>query len=84
MKITYQGVDYPIVYQHNRIIKDGKVQAKGGTTVAYIYDKTTGNIIHLAKANVSNKDTYRKKLGRIIATGRLLKGLGLPRTEMNI
>jgi len=49
---------------------------KGGVTIAYIgqdYD----NKIAEGIIECSNKDSYSKKFGRMIATGRLLKNLGL-------
>jgi len=77
-QIEYKGQKYRVKYTHIRPILNGKIQSRGGTTVAFITDREQ-NVIASGQANVSLKDTYQKKLGRIIATGRLLKALGLPR-----
>ena len=86
-KIKYNGKEYKIKYIHDRNWADLStdemhmgcepyILPKGGTTVAFITDND-GNILHEAYAVCSVKDTYNKRLGRIISTGRLLKHLGL-------
>lgn len=79
MEIQYKGEKYKVKYIHHRQLIDGKIQAKGGITEAFITDKKTKEVIANGQAFVSYKDTYQKKLGRIIATGRLMKSLGIPR-----
>jgi len=77
MEIEYKCKTYKIKYIHERIIKNGVIQTKGGTTIAFIGDIESP--ISTGFSFVSKKDNYSKKLGRIIATGRLLKSLGLSR-----
>lgn len=75
--LTIDGKEYRVRYQHHRPTDDkGNLLPKGGTTVASILKD---DIEIKAISECSAKDTYRKKIGRIIATGRLLKALGLPR-----
>jgi hypothetical protein len=75
--IILDGTEYRIKYQHIRPT-DGKgnLLPKGGTTTASILKD---EIEIKAVSECSVHDTYRKALGRIIATGRLLKMLNIPR-----
>lgn len=57
-------------YLHLRKRVNGTPKAKGGKTVAY---EVTGNLLTLAYAKCSKKDSYCKKTGRDIATGRYLR-----------
>ena len=91
--IKKDGKEYPIRYMHIRLHNDkDEVLSKGGKTVAYIgefqevpeikdYIPKHKRLIEIERgvANCSRRDVYNKKLGRLIATGRLLKKLGLPR-----
>lgn len=88
MELPYKGKMYHVKYVHLRKpqcvtdnYEDMKkfVRANGGKTLAYIEldtpikinGKETTEII--AEANCSLKDSYNKKLGRMIAVGRLKK-----------
>ncbi len=75
MELDINGEIYDIRWRHERIRMPDNILPNGGKTIAYMID-TQGNTLE-ASANCSIKDTYNKKLGRIIATGRLLKKLGL-------
>ena len=55
---------------------DGYILPKGGRTTAFITDNE-GVELASGWADCSKKDVYDKKLGRMIATGRLLKALKL-------
>jgi len=87
MEIEIDGKVFDIRWRHERnyhFIGSSNIHIStplpnGGRTVAYIFN-TKGKPIE-TYANCSIKDTYSKKLGRIIATGRLLKLLGLPTKE---
>jgi len=57
-------------YLHLRKRSNGTIRAKGGKTVAY---EVNGNLVTLAFAKCNKKDSYNKKLGRDIATGRYLR-----------
>jgi len=85
-KIEYKGKEYKIKYIHQRRWSepsreefmngiDFHIKPKGGRTIAFIGDE--GNPIEYGLSECSVKDSYNKKLGRVIATGRLLKRLGL-------
>lgn len=56
--------------------KGQKWKDKGGFTIAYspveMGDKTA---YHVAWAICSKKDNFNKKIGRLISSGRLLKGI---------
>lgn len=71
-EIRYKNEDYLIKFRHERLIKDGIIQPKGGRTVAYIIDKNK-NVLLEAYADCSLKDCYNKPIGRRIAEGRLVK-----------
>ena len=75
MEIDVNGEIYDIRWRHERCSLEDVIQPNGGKTIAYIID-SEGNTIE-GISNCSLKDTYNKKLGRIIATGRLFKTLGL-------
>jgi hypothetical protein len=81
MEMNIEDEVYNIKWRHERILKEDCVTPipNGGRTVAYILDNE-GTPIE-AYANCSERDTYNKKLGRIIATGRVLKLLGLNTKE---
>ena len=67
---------YEICIRHERLHdQDDNILGIGGRTVAYIID-TDGNKLE-TYANCSIKDSYNKKLGRMIAIGRMLKLLKL-------
>lgn len=57
-------------YLHIRKRTNGAIKAKGGVTVAY---EVNGNIVMYATAKCSKKDSYCKRTGRDIATGRFLR-----------
>ena len=79
--------EYKIKYIHERCTRPATVYEyeefglmdivvpKGGRTIAFIGD--IDNPIEMAEVECSRKDSYDKKFGRMIATGRLLKNLGL-------
>jgi len=73
--ITPDGIEYKVKYTHS-FNKDGSVY-----TIAFITDKNQ-RVLAKGVAHCSNKDTFSKKKGRIIATGRLYKDMGLPRTGL--
>ena len=75
MEMDIDGEVYDIKWRHERETKDDNILPNGGKTIAYIID-SEGNTIE-GTSNCSIRDTYNKKLGRIIATGRLFKTLGL-------
>lgn len=69
MELKLDGTSYPVKYMHYRIRTKEGIKSNGGMTVAFI---EPGEPI-AAIANCSLKDTYSKKLGRMIAAGRLQK-----------
>ena len=75
MKIDVDGEEMHIFFRHERTKDaDGNVSNYGGRTIAFIeQNKTTVEGV----SECSVKDIYSKRLGRIIATGRLFKTLGL-------
>ena len=76
MKIEHEGHEYKIKWVHVRPHNgNDEILPRGGTTIART-EKSDGTTIE-RQANCSVKDTYNKKLGRVIATGRLLKALGI-------
>jgi len=86
MEIEIDGCIYDIKWRHERLHKfidnsreEEIVLPNGGRTVAYIFG-ADGSPIE-AYSDCSEKDTYSKKLGRVISTGRLFKMLGLPTKE---
>jgi hypothetical protein len=76
-ELTYKGEVYRIKFTHKRNKLCGMIDAKGGTTIAFITDKIEGGVIATGRAECSNKDTYSKRFGRRIAIGRLKQALGL-------
>ena len=63
-----------IRYKHVRNKdKDGVIEAKGGYTEAFIKEGDT--VLETARAECSKKDVFRKELGRMISSGRLIKKL---------
>lgn len=74
--VNYNEKEYKVRYQHKRIIKNEQIYSKGGTTIAYISDSRYGSPkppLLMAEAHCSSKDSYNKKIGRMIALGRLKK-----------
>jgi hypothetical protein len=57
-------------YIHLRKRANGIIKAKGGTTVAY---EVNGSLVTFATAKCSKRDSYCKRTGRDIATGRWLR-----------
>ena len=51
------------------------MQEKGGTTIAYSFNPESRQAAY-AVAHCSSKDNYCKKIGRDVATGRLLNNKG--------
>lgn len=79
MKYEIDGKEYHIFFQHDRRLDEaGKISNYGGQTVAFTTDKKSKQITAKGIANCSEKDIYDKKLGRVIAAGRLFKELGIP------
>lgn len=65
-----------VKFIHIRPVKFGKVTEaaeKGGTTIAYDFDPVT-RIALYSVAHCSKKDNYCKRIGRDVATGRLIQG----------
>ena len=79
MATIIDGNVYDIRFRHEREWDGDSPKPNGGRTVAYVFS-TDGERIE-AYANCSLKDTYNKKLGRIISGGRLFKLLGLNTKE---
>jgi hypothetical protein len=78
--IIIDGTEFRVKYRHLRPTNEkGEYLPRGGTTVAYIL-KDEVEIKGVSECSM--RDTYRKKLGRIIATGRLLKTLNIPRKQI--
>jgi hypothetical protein len=78
MRYIVNGKEMYIRFEHiRRKDEAGNVSNYGGKTVAYIVDKVSGGITK-GESVCSEKDVYNKKLGRIIATGRLFKILNIP------
>ena len=80
MEVEYKKKTYQVKYKHIRMLEEdgsehGKILPTGGQTIAYI-ELEDGKQIK-GYADCSIKDTYNKKLGRIISTGRLKKELGV-------
>jgi len=75
--ITLNNVEHKVRYVHFRHLVDGKIHSKGGVTLAFITN-ADGKVVAKGEHIVLG-ESFNKKLGRIIATGRLLKLLGLPR-----
>jgi hypothetical protein len=85
-KIEYKEKEYKVKYIHQRRWSEPTkeellngiyyhIKPKGGRTIAFIGDEEKP--IEYGLAECSEKDVYNKTLGRTIATGRLLKRLGL-------
>lgn len=60
-------------YLHLRKRVNGTPKPKGGKTVAY---DVNGNVVTLAWAKCSKRDSYCKRIGRDIATGRYIRAFG--------
>jgi len=85
--VNYKGNEYKIKYIHERQTRPATLEEfdrlgvreivlpNGGLTTAFIGDIEAP--IAMGVAPCSKKDIYSKPLGRMIATGRLLKKLGL-------
>jgi len=54
--------------------KEGKVLAKGGATIAYLFDEKSKTVTYDA-AYCNSKEHYNKAIGRQVSRGRLLKGI---------
>lgn len=70
---------FRVRYRHIRMAEEdgtdkGKILPRGGRTTAYIMDED-GKVLEEAHADCSEKDNYSKKIGRVIAAGRLHKKL---------
>ncbi len=52
------------------------IEPRGGKTVVQVFNDE-GVLLNDAEARCSRLDNYNKKLGRLIAEGRALKGLSL-------
>jgi len=63
------------IYEYEKFGLMDIVVPKGGRTIAFIGD--IDSPIEMAEVECSKKDSYDKKFGRMIATGRLLKKLGI-------
>jgi hypothetical protein len=85
MRYIVNGKEMYIRFEHiRRKDEAGNVSNYGGKTVAYIVDKVSGGITK-GESVCSEKDVYNKKLGRLIATGRLFKLIGInPREALNM
>jgi hypothetical protein len=76
----FEGKEYVVKYRHERTIgDDGYPKSHGGKTEAYIvleYDKDgQPTSIISGIADCSKHDRFIKRMGRMIAKGRLLKRL---------
>lgn len=78
-----------IIVHHYRRLTDGsywsqfdlrqrglmdRLDPRGGETLVQVYDDD-GQWLASGSAHCSDLDNYNKKLGRLIATGRAMKGL---------
>jgi len=52
---------------------EGKMDPRGGFTVAFERNPVDSTMLHFAMAKCSKKDVYNKKRGRQVAEGRLAK-----------
>lgn len=78
MKYEIDGKEIEIYFMHGRYRDaNGNISSYGGITTAYTLNEY-GDIDQKAEAKCLKTELFRKKLGRIIAGGRLLKKLGLP------
>ncbi len=74
--IMYDGIVYIVRYRHlRRVDTNGDISHLGGTTICYIKDDVSDNVVAEAEAKCSMKDSFCKSFGRMIAKGRLLKKL---------
>lgn len=51
---------------------DGRIDPRGGYTVAFERSRDNSNILRFAIAKCSKRDVFNKKMGRTVAAGRLL------------
>jgi hypothetical protein len=66
---------FTVEFQHQRYYdQSGQIQAKGGVTLASIFD-SDGVIVAQALAACSPHDNFNKRIGRDISLGRALKKL---------
>jgi len=78
--VEFKGQEYPVKYRHERLLEEcGDIAHRGGKTVAFIVtkyndDRTPKTMIE-GVAICGKKDVFGKKMGRMIAKGRLLKEL---------
>lgn len=68
------------VHVRNGNLYNDTPDAKGGVTIAYL---DYNEYIIYAVASCSIRDNYNKKLGRLIASNRLLSGLGISTKKIN-
>ena len=70
-ELSYEGKMYTVRYHHTRFLnKDGKIpMTNGGITFAYI--EINEELSIAAKAVCSLQDNFNKKIGRMMAMGRL-------------
>lgn len=65
------GTNPDVKFIHYRRVVDGRVQARGGVTVAYVPE---GDGFRVAVAKCHEKDNFVRKSGRIKSAGRLNSG----------
>ena len=75
--VTIGDISYKVKFTYYRNFSNGKISSKGGVAVAFITD-SEGNVIASGMDGTMNK-TFSKKFHRFIASGKLLKKLGIPR-----
>lgn len=63
---------------HLRNFDNGTITAKGGVTVAY---ETLGDTVLYAESRCNPHETFNRKLGRKVATGKLNKYLTNPQQK---
>jgi len=70
-----------VKFKHFRYLTDGSTyDTKGGTTVAYVDETPSQNddephVFRYAVAHCHVKDNFNKRVGRLISSGRLKKGM---------
>lgn len=60
-----------IKFIHCRVVRDGKIQPKGGLTIAYVLNDTF-KVVGYAAAKCHERDHYNKRVARAKSAGRLL------------
>lgn len=80
MKLKIGKKNVNIYFQHHRPVwydeRGPHIHNHGGMTEAYVLDKKGNRTSAYAKCH--KEDVYNKKMGRVIAAGKLFKQLGLP------